>query len=221
TSYTTTYDFESTEQFAKRREYWNEERYQVFKREEQTTKVTEQYELQTTQVAAQTFQTREVKKRIWQTQEQWTTAKSQSVMTTTQYVMQKNQYLLGIKQVYKHQYQTIAKIGDDEIGVPLAGDCTPGPGIRCETREILVSQLVDPSTCTTGAGPTVGPGPGYLKTTCIDGPLARAYGPAATCTPGFTAATSGNGWAETTCNLVVVDPPAAFDGTCTVGSTQG
>ena len=70
---------------------------------------------------AQTFQTRKVDTRVWKTEEQWQTAKSQSVQTTTQYVMQVDQYKLGRKQVYRHQYQTLAKIGDDEIGVPQSG----------------------------------------------------------------------------------------------------
>ena len=221
TTFTQTYDSQSTEQFAKRKEHWDEDRYQHIQWQEQTTKVTEQFQLQTTQVAAQTFQTREVKKRFAYTQEQYTTAKSQSVQATTQYVMQKDQYRLGIRQVYEHQYQTIEKIGADEIGVPVAGDCVPGPGVRCETKEVFASQLVDPATCTTGPGPTVGPGPGYLKTTCIDGPLARPYGPVNACVPGFTGATSSNGWAETTCDRVNIDPAAAFNGTCVPGTTQG
>ncbi|HEY2558537.1 MAG TPA: PilC/PilY family type IV pilus protein [Caldimonas sp.] len=221
TTFTQTYDFKSTEQFAKRKEHWVEERWQVFQWQEQTTKVTQQHQLQTTQFAQQTFQTVEHKQQYHYTQEQWTTAKSQSVQATTQYIMEKDQYRLGIRQVYMHQYQTIEKIGADEIGVPLSGDCVPGPGIRCETNDVFPSQLVDPSTCTSGPAPSVGPGPGFLKTTCIDGPLAVAYGPIATCAPGFTGATSGNGWAETTCDRVVVGAPAAFNGTCTVGSSQG
>jgi len=221
TTYTRTYDFQSTEQFAKRKEHFTQERYQHVKWQEQTEKVTEQYQLQTTQVAAQTFQTRQVQKQYQRVRDQWTTAKSQAVQVTTQYVMEKDQYQLGVKQVYQHQYQTIMKLGDDEIGVPVSGDCVPGPGVRCETRDVTVSQLVDPSTCTTGPGPTVGPGPGYVKTTCIDGPLARAFGPVATCTPGFTAANSGNGWAETTCTFSVVTAAAAFNGTCTPGTTTG
>ena len=73
--------------------------------------------------------------RVWKTEEQWQTSKSQSVQTTTQYVQQVDQYKLGRKQVYRHQYQTLAKIGDDEIGVPQAGDCTPIPLlVRCEDR---------------------------------------------------------------------------------------
>ncbi|MEO5844556.1 MAG: PilC/PilY family type IV pilus protein [Caldimonas sp.] len=216
TTSTSTYDMRTTEQFALHREHFVEEKYQHVKSQEQTTKVTEQWELQTSQSVAQTFQTRKIDTKVWRTDEQWYTAKSQSVETTTQYAMQVDQYKLGRRQIYKHQYQTIAKIGDDEIGIALSGDCTPGPGIRCETREIFLNQLVDPSTCTTGPGPTVGPGPGYLKTTCIDGPLARPYAPVANCTPGFTAASSGNSWVETTCDLVL-GTATPFNGTCVVG----
>ncbi|MGZ8259043.1 MAG: hypothetical protein ACXWUL_00660, partial [Caldimonas sp.] len=221
TTFTHTYDFQTTEQFAKRREWWNEERYQHVQRQEQTTKVTEQYELQTTQVAAQEFQTREVKKQYERKREQWTTAKSQSVLTTTQYVMQTDQYKLGVKQVYKYQFQTIKKLEGEEFGEAIAGDCVPNPGVwTCEIRTVFANQLVDPSTCTP-TGTTVGPGPGYLKTTCTDGPSARLYGPVNTCTPGFTAASSGNSWTETTCDSITVTPAAAFNGTCTPGTTQG
>jgi Tfp pilus tip-associated adhesin PilY1 len=221
TTYTRTYDFQSTEQFAKRYEHFSEERYQVVKWQEQTTEVTQQYQLQTTQVAAQTLQTRQVQQQYQRVQNQWTTASSQAIQVTSQYVMEKDQYQYGVRQVFKHQYQTIEKIGADEIGVPLAGDCTPGPGIVCETRDVFVNQLVDPNTCTTGPGPTVGPGPGYVKTTCLPGPLAQAYGPVASCIPGFTAASSSNGWAETTCNFSVVNAAAPFNGTCTPGTTTG
>ena len=217
TTYTSTYDMRTTEQFAWRRDHFVEEKYQHVKSQEQTTKVTEQWQLQTSQALAQTFQTRKVDTKVWKTEEQWNTAKSQSVQTTTQYLMEVDQYQLGRRQVYKHQYQTIAKIGDDEIGVALSGDCIPGPGIRCETREVFINQLVDPNTCTTGPGPTVGPGPGYLKTTCIDGPSALPYGPVANCTPGFTAASAGNSWVETTCNLTL-GTPTPFNGTCVVGA---
>ena len=206
TTFTSTSDMQTTEQFAEHREHYVEEKYQHVKSEEQTTKVTEQWELQTSQSVAQTFQTRKIDTRVWKTEEQWQTAKSQSVQTTTQYVMQVDQYKLGRKQVYRHQYQTLAKIGDDEIGVPQSGTCTPIPGVvRCEDRDVLPdgsSRLVDPNTCTTGPGVTVGPGPGYLKTTCTDGPSALPYGPVANCTPGVTAATALNNWVETRCDLV-------------------
>ncbi|MEO7339215.1 MAG: hypothetical protein ABIV63_21775, partial [Caldimonas sp.] len=216
TTYTRTSDMQTTEQFALRRQHYMEERYQHIRSQEQTTKVTEQWQLKTSQTEAQTFQTRKVDTQVWKTEEQWQTSKSQSVQTTTQYLVQVDQYKLGRKQVYKRQYQTIAKYGDDEIGVALSGDCVPGPGIRCETREIFPSQLVDPASCTTGPGPTVGPPAGYLKTTCIDGPQALAYGPVASCTPGFTAAGSGNGWVETRCDYSV-GTPTAINGTCVVG----
>ena len=100
------------------------------------------------------------------------------------------------------------------------GDCVPSGDIKCKTREVFGPTVVDPSTCTTGPGPTVGPGPGYLKTTCINGPLAVAYGPVASCAVGTIAATSGNNWAATTCDRVTVSAAAPFNGTCTVGSTQ-
>ena len=215
TTQTSTYDMRTTEQFVWRSEHFIEEKYQHVKSQEQTTKVTEQWQLQTTQVEAKTFQTRKVDTKVWKTEEQWNTSKSQSVQTTTQYAMQVDQYQLGRRQVFKHQYQTIAKIGDDEIGVALSGDCTPSPGIRCETREIFLNQLVDPNTCTI-PGLSVGPGPGFLKTTCVDGPLALPYAPVAGCTPGLTAASSGNSWVETTCNLTL-GTPTPFNGTCVVG----
>ncbi len=215
TTYTSTYDIQTTEQYALRKEHFIEEKYQHVKSQEQTTKVTEQYQLQTSQVLAQTFQTRKVQTQTLEKDEQWQTSKSQSVQATTQYLMEVDQYKLGRKQVFKHEYQTIEKLGDDEIGVALSGDCTPGPGVRCETREVLTSRLVDPSTCTT-PGLTVGPPPGYLKTTCTDGPSALPYGPVANCAPGFTAASSGNSWVETTCDLTL-GTPTAFNGTCVVG----
>ncbi len=169
---------------------------------------------------AQTFQTRKIDSRVWKTEEQWQTAKSQSVQTTTQYVMQTDQYKLGRKQVFRHQYQTLAKIGDDEIGVPQAGDCTPIPlVVRCEDRDVLPngsSRLVDPNTCTTGPGVTVGPAPGYLKTTCIDGPSAQPYAPVASCTPGVDPATALNNWVETRCDLVL-GAQTPINGTCVVG----
>jgi Tfp pilus tip-associated adhesin PilY1 len=206
TTFTRTYDMRTTEQFALQRQHYIEEKYQHVKSQEQTTKVTEQWELELRQAVAQTFQTRKVDTKVWKTEEQWSTEKSQAVQRTTQYVMKIDQYKYGRRQVYMHQYQTLAKIGDDEVGVPQAGDCVPGPGIVCEIYDWVPNQLVDPNTCTTGPGPTVGPGPGYLKTTCIDGPAAVPYGAVSACTPGFTAATSLNSWTETRCDFIAGTP---------------
>ena len=220
TTFTSTSDMQTTEQFAWHHEHFIEEKYQHVKSQEQTTKVTEQWQLQTSQVLAQTFQTRKVDTKVWKTEEQWQTAKSQSEQTTTQYVMQTDQYKLGRRQVIRHQYQTLAKFGLDEIGVPQSGDCTPIPFVvRCEDRDVLPDgspRLVDPNICTTGPGVTVGTGPGFLKTTCTDGPQALAYGPVANCAPGFTAATGLNSWVETTCDFVA-GAPTPFNGTCVVG----
>ncbi|HSC63021.1 MAG TPA: PilC/PilY family type IV pilus protein [Caldimonas sp.] len=220
TTQTVTSDMKTTEQFALHREHFIEEKYQHVRSQEQTTKVTEQWELQTSQALAQTFQTRKVDTKVWKTEEQWQMSSSQSVQTTTQYVLKTDQYKMGRKQVYRHQYQTLAKIGDDEIGVPQAGDCTPIPlVVRCEDRDVLPdgsSRLVDPNTCTTGPGVSVGPGPGYLKTTCIDGPSALAYGPVASCTPGVDPATSLNNWVETRCDYIA-GAATPISGTCVVG----
>ena len=203
---TSTSDLRTTEQFAWHQEHFTEEKYQHVRSQEQTTKVSEQWELQTTQALAQTFQTRKVDTKVWKTEEQWQTSSSQSVQTTTQYVQKVDQYKMGRKQVYRHQYQTLAKIGDDEIGVPQSGSCTPIPlVVRCEDRDVFPggsSRLVDPNTCTTGPGVDVGAGPGYLKTTCIDGPSALPYAAVASCTPGVDPATSSNNWVETRCDFV-------------------
>jgi hypothetical protein len=137
---------QTTEQFAKEYVHFDEERYQIHQRQEQTTKVTQQFQLQTTQVAAQTFQTRQVQQRILQTQEQWTTAKSQWVTTTTQYVMQSDQYRYGVQQVFMHRYQTIAYTDADETGIPLPGDGVPSSDIKHQTREPFAPSLVDPGT---------------------------------------------------------------------------
>ncbi len=231
TTFTQTSDMQTTEQFAKEKQHFVEERYQHVKWQEQTTEVTAQFQLQTTQRAAQTFQTREVKTQIWQTQEQWTTAKSQSVQATTQYVMETDQFRLGVAQVLQRQYQVIAYDTLNEHGPALAGACTPSPGIECRILDLVTDTyvplasvtavLVNPSSCTTGPGESIGPGPAYVRTTCTNGPLAQAYGPVASCTPGFTPPAVGNGWAATTCDHVVVAAPAAFNGTCTPGSSLG
>ena len=235
TSSTQTYDMRSTEQFVKRKTHFVEEKYQHIKWEEQTTKVTEQWELQTTQAQAQTFQTREVQKRYLQHQEQWTTAKSQSVMTTTQYVMQKDQYRLGVAQILERKYQVIAYDWDNEHGPAVSGTCVSSPGnrpIECRIYDVAAGQFVsdlsavsaryvDPSTCTTGPAETIGSGPAFNRTTCTDGPSARPYGPVASCTPGTIAPNSGNNYAASTCDRVTVDAAAAFNGTCSVGTTQG
>ena len=149
TTFTQTYDSQSTEQFAKRKEHWDEDRYQHIQWQEQTTKVTEQFQLQTTQVAgADVPDARGQRKRFAYTQEQYTTAKSQSVQATTQYVMQKDQYRLGIRQVYEHQYQTIEKIGADEIGVPVGGRLRSGRESVQNEGSVRAEPLVDPATCT-------------------------------------------------------------------------
>ena len=67
-------DVQTTTQYALRMEHFDEERYQHVKWQEQTTKVTEQYELQTTQTVAQSFQTREVKSQVFKDEDQYTTA---------------------------------------------------------------------------------------------------------------------------------------------------
>jgi hypothetical protein len=206
--------------YAKEKVHFDEERYQIHQRQEQTTRVTQQFELQTTQVTAQTFQTRQVQTRILQTQEQWTTAKSQSVTTTTQYVMQTDQYRYGVQQVSKHQYQTIAYTDAGRDRHSARGRLRPSGDIKCKTREVLRADPGRPSTCTTGPGPTVGPGPGYLKTTCTNGPLAVAYGPVASCAVGTVARPRATAGRRTTCDRVTVSAAAPFNGTCTVGSTQ-
>ena len=48
-----------------------------------------------------------------------------------------------------------------------------------------------------GRAESIGPGPAYVRTTCTDGPLARAYGPVASCTPGHVLPTSGSGRTDT------------------------
>ncbi|HTJ04854.1 MAG TPA: PilC/PilY family type IV pilus protein [Caldimonas sp.] len=235
TTYTQTYDHRSTAQYVKRYTHFTEEKYHHVKWQEHTTKTTEQWQLQTTQVEAQTFQTREVKKHTWQTQEQYTTAKSQSVQTTTQYVMEKDQYKYGVKQILRRQYQLIAYDHSNESGSSVSGTCTPSPGnypIECRIRDYatgdyvadaaaVTAQLVDPASCTTGPGESIGGFPTYLRTTCTNGPLAQAYGIVSSCTPGFTAASSTNGWQEITCDKSVIDPATPFNGTCTPGTTLG
>ena len=174
---------QTTEQFAWRRDHFVEEKYQHVKSQEQTTKVTEQWELQTSQAVAQTFQTRKVDTKVWKTEEQWNTAKSQSVQTTTQYVMEVDQYKLGRRQVFKHQYQTIAKIGDDEIGVARTATASR-PAASVARPGYLPQPARRSEHLSTGPGATVGPGPGFLKTTCIDGPWPCHTGPVASCTRG-------------------------------------
>jgi hypothetical protein len=128
-----------------------------------------------------------------QGQEQWTTAKSRSVQATTQYVMEKDSSGSGgsgpAAPVQVIAYDTL-----NERGPAVAGACTPSPGIECRIRDFVTlnyvdlasvtAVLVDPSSCTTGPGESVGPGPQYIRTTCTNGPLAQAYGPVASC-PGL------------------------------------
>jgi len=197
-----TYDFKTTEQFAKQRDWYTEERFKHIKWQEHTLMTSEQYLQRTRQNTVQTFQTLQVDKSSPRTEEQWSTSKSQSVETTTQYTMQKDQYMLGKKQVYKYQYRTLAHLGDDETGVATEGDCVEINGIRCETKVLFPSQLVDPSECTTGPGVTVTPVT-FVKTTCVNGPLARAYSATDYCVVGVDPATPGNQWVETRCDYVV------------------
>ncbi|MDQ6639121.1 MAG: PilC/PilY family type IV pilus protein [Pseudomonadota bacterium] len=228
TTFTDTHDFRTTEQFALRKLHYSEEKYQHYKSQEQTTKITEQWELTTSQAVAQTFQTLQVDTHVWKTEEQWQTEKSQSVERTTQYAMKVDQYKYGRRQVYKHQYQTVAKIGDDEHGVPTEGPCVESTGVHCEIVEVFPTpadiiagrtpQTVDPNTCTTGPGPTVSDeAHGFLKTTCIDGPAAVPYAAVSSCPTGVTPASSGNSWTETRCDFIS-GTPTPFDGTCVVGA---
>ena len=95
--------------------------------------------------------------------------------------MQKDQYRLGRKQVYSHQYQTLAKYRrrrDRRAAVEAtARRYRSSSAARTGMSFPTVEPLVDPSTCTTGPGVTVGPGPGFLKTTCTDGPTRAAVRP--------------------------------------------
>ena len=114
TTRTSTSDMRTTEQYAWHREHFTEESTSTSSRRSRPPQVSEQWELQTTQALAQTFQTRKVDTKVWKTEEQWQTSSSQSVQTTTQYVQKVDQYKMGRKQVYRHQYQTLAKLLDDE-----------------------------------------------------------------------------------------------------------
>ena len=138
---------------------------------------------------AQTFQTRQVDTKIWKTDEQWTTSKSQSVETTTQYVMQVDQYQLGRRQVFKHQYQTHRQDRRRRDRRRPAATACRARASAARPREVFANAARRPGHLLTGP-PDRRPGPGFLKTTCIDGPSSLPYGPVATCAPGFTPATS-------------------------------
>ena len=140
-----TYDFKTTEQFAKQRDWYTEERFKHIKWQEHTLMTSEQYLQRTRQNTVQTFQTLQVDKSSPRTEEQWSTSKSQSVETTTQYTMQKDQYMLGKKQVYKYQYRTLAHLGDDETAWRPKETASRSTAFAARRRSLFPSQLVDPS----------------------------------------------------------------------------
>jgi hypothetical protein len=113
--------------------------------------VREQYELQTTQTVAQSFQTSQVTSQVFMDQEQYTTATSQYVVATTQYVMQVDQYVQSRTQKVGRQFLTIAYNWSNEQGTALDGDCVPSPGnrpIECLEQDQPGSPaVVDPASC--------------------------------------------------------------------------
>src|SRR5207244_947476 len=123
----------------------------------------------------------QVDERIWRTEEQWQKSTSQSEETTTQYMMERFQFKLGRVQVKMHQYQVTRKPAGQEFYSATDGVCPQLPDDLCKIEELFpigpASPLVDPSTCTTGPGPTIGGGPTYIRTECTPGPLALPYGP--------------------------------------------
>ena len=213
TTKTVTQTPETREQFALSRHHFTEEHYQHKKWTEQTTRVQDQYKLQTIQVQAKTQHTTKTQSHTWQTKVQWTAATSQFVITKTQYVLQQDQLRQKVEQVYKTQFQVIAHVGT-EHGVPVGGTCTDGPGVVCETVIQFDRQLVDPDDCSAG----IGPDPDYLRTTCEAGPLAQPEKAVTSCSVGVLHSGAPN-YTKTTCTRTV-GVAKAIDGTCVEGTSQ-
>jgi Tfp pilus tip-associated adhesin PilY1 len=223
TTQTVTQTSMTTTQYALREEHFVEERYQHVKSQEQTTQVNEQYQLQTSQVVEQSFQTHRITSQVFKDEEQYTTAKSQYVTATTQYVTEVDQYVQSRAQKMGRQFLSIAYDWTNEHGTPVDGDCVPSPGnrpIECLEQEVGSPAPIDPASCPVAPATVVVNPVTHVKTTCSDGPMTQAAQPVPTCTPGVTAATVGNGWVTTQCNLNVIAPAAPLNGSC-AGTTTG
>ena len=212
----------TTTQYALREEHFVEERYQHVKSQEQTTQVSEQYQLQTSQVVAQSFQTHQIKSQVFKDEEQYTTATRQYVVATTQYVTEVDQYVQSRVQKMGRQFLTIAYDWTNEQGVPVDGDCVPSPGnrpIECLEQQVSPPAPIDPASCPVAPATVLVDLVTHVKTSCSDGPMTQAAQPVPTCTPGATPATAGNGWVASQCSLNVISAAAPLNGTCAGTST--